>query len=126
MHISRMMALPLLGAALLLPACRRGDGNPSVAATAEPGPSVDVYAYSADRDGDWHTNYKNWAPTTVYESNGTYYPNNVNGSRQVQVYHSPSGYVMPPRDKDVGTTDKRLNTKNMPSDADYSRAKARP
>ena len=94
--------------------------------SAQLGPGIDVYGYSAARDGDWHANYRQWTPTDVYEVNGTYYPNKVSGARQVQVYHTSAGYIMPPRDTDLRSTDKRLNAKKLPNDADYGRARSRP
>lgn len=128
MRISTRMALPTLSGLMLigLAACGPGYGTTRVGMSAQLGPGINVYAYDAARDGDWHTSYRQWTPTTVYEANGTYYPNKVRGGRQVQVYHSQSGYMLPPRDQAVASTDKRLNRKKLPTDADYSRARPRP
>lgn len=97
-----------------------------MAVGADLGPGIDLYGYSATTDGDWHANYQQWTPTTVYESNGHYYPKNVNGARPVQVYQTKTGYITPPRDKEWASTDKRFDSKKIPTDADYSRARQRP
>ncbi len=126
MRILHKLAMPAAGALLVLAACAPGYGRTSVGVSAELGPGVDIYGYSAARYGDWRTNYHNWQPATVYESDGHYYPNRVRGARPVQVYHSQSGYFMPPQDQDWARTDKRFNRKKMPTDADYGRARHQP
>jgi hypothetical protein len=123
MGILHKLAMPAAGALLVLAACGPGYGGTSVGVSAQLGPGIDVYGYSAAQYGDWHTNYHNWQPATVYESNGSYYARKVKGARQVQVYHSQAGYFMPPQDKDWANTDKRFNSKKMPTAADYGRAR---
>ena len=125
MRMTKWMVLPAVGGAMLLAACT-GYGGGGVVVGAQLGPSIDLYGYSAERDGDWHAGYRQWSPTTVYEVNGQYYPNSVKGARQVQVYHTSTGYVLPPRDKDWAATEKRFDKKKVPTDVDYSRAHPRP
>jgi hypothetical protein len=126
MRSARGIVFPVLGSLMLLSACGPGYGGTGVAVTAQLGPGIDLYGYSADQYGDWHAGYRQWTPTVVYEVNGQYYPNNVRGGRQVQVYHSQSGYFLPPRDQEWARTDKRFNSKRLPTDADYGRARSRP
>ena len=45
------------------------------------GPDVGVSAYSQQRLGDWHANYRRWTPVTLYDVNGRYYRNSVEGAR---------------------------------------------
>ncbi|HEY4320982.1 MAG TPA: hypothetical protein VGM77_07330 [Gemmatimonadales bacterium] len=118
--------LPLLGSVVLMTACGPGYTSGGVVVGGQAGGGIDVFGYSSAYYGDWHTNYRQWTPTTVYESNGQYYPNKVRGGRQVQVYRTSKGYVMPPRDADLTHTDHRLKSKQMPNDADYSRARPHP
>lgn len=113
--------LPLAALLAAAPACSSGYVATGVSVGAY-GDALDVYGYSPGYWGDWHTNYRAWAPTTVYEVNGAYYSHNVKGARQVQVYHTDKGYVLPPRDHDW--TDKRFSSKRMPNDQDYSRARS--
>ena len=93
MRVAKWMTIPALGAALLLPACGPGYMSTGVGVEAQYGTGIDLYGYDAGRYGDWHANYRQWSPTTVYELNGTYYPKNVRGGRQVQVYHSQATAV---------------------------------
>jgi hypothetical protein len=125
MRISMKMAVPMLGSLVLLSACGPGYGT-TVGMGLQTSSSLSIYGYSADQYGDWHTGYRQWQPATVYEVNGQYYPNKVNGARQVQVYHSQTGYFMPPRDAEWAKTDKRFDQKKIPNDADYGRARPRP
>jgi hypothetical protein len=117
---------PALGAAALMSACGPGYMTTGVGVYAQPGVGLDLYGYDAGTYGDWHANYRSWTPATVYEMNGTYYPNNVRGARQVQVYHTQSGYVLPPRDADWAKTETRFDKKKIPTEADYGRARPRP
>jgi hypothetical protein len=126
MRVAKWMTIPALGAALLLPACGPGYMSTGVGVEAQYGTGIDLYGYDAGRYGDWHANYRQWSPTTVYELNGTYYPKNVRGGRQVQVYHSQAGYFLPPQDQAWASTDRRFNSKKMPTTADYGRARPRP
>jgi hypothetical protein len=126
MRLLRRNALPVLGSLMLLSACAPGYGRTGVVVNAQLGPGIDLYGYSAEQHGDWHANYRQWTPAVVYEVNGQYYPNNVRGARQVQVYRSQSGYFLPPRDQEWARTEKRFDAKKAPTDADYSRARPRP
>lgn len=126
MHASRRLALPAFASALLLSACWPGYRGTTLEITAQLGPGIEFYGYSPEQYGDWHANYRQWTPVVLYEVNGRYYPDNVRGARQVQVYHSQSGYFLPPRDQEWARTDKRFNSKKIPTDADYGRARSRP
>lgn len=126
MRGARQIAFLVLGSLVLASACGPGYRRTGVEVSAQLGPGIDLYSYSAQQHGDWHANYRQWSPTVVYEANGRYYPNNVRGARQVQVYHSQSGYFLPPQDQEWARTDKRFNSKRMPSAADYGRARPRP
>lgn len=99
---------------------------PVVAVNARLGGELGVLAYSAERAGDWRTNYKRWTPTTVYEFNGHYYQHSAPGARAVQIYRYRDEYFMPPRDHAWEGADKRYNYKREPSDADQSRGRGRP
>ncbi|MES1259037.1 MAG: hypothetical protein ABUL71_00480 [Gemmatimonadota bacterium] len=121
-----MLLIPMAGAALLTTACGSGYRRQGVVVTAEIGPGVDLYGYSMDRDGDWRIGYRSWTPVVVYELDGRYYPSNVRGARQVQVYRTRYGYVPPPRDQEWARTDRRFDRKKIPTDADYGRARPRP
>ena len=102
---------------------------PIMSASAQSGVSVDVKLgpartvapYSSEKFGDWHTNYKNWTPTTMYYTNGQYYDHKASGARTVVVYKKGSTYFMPPQDNDWVGKDKRYNYKNKPTDEDYHR-----
>jgi hypothetical protein len=126
MRVAKWMALPALSGLLMLSACGPGYVSTSVGVSAQMGPGINLYGYSADQYGDWHARYRDWTPTVVYESNGQYYPNNVRGARQVQVYRVNSEYVLPPRDQEWAKTEKRFNSKRIPTEADYGRARPRP
>ena len=95
---------------------RRRDERWSASASR---PGIEIYGYSARQYGDWRASYRQWTPVVVYEVNGQYYPTNVRGARQVQVYRSQGGYFLPPRDQDWARTDKRFKNKRRPTDADY-------
>ncbi|HEX3927379.1 MAG TPA: hypothetical protein VHW65_05230 [Gemmatimonadales bacterium] len=128
MRWSSLLALPLYAGLIAVSACGPGytNGGVDVGVGANLGPGVDVWSYSSDDFGDWHANYRSWAPTTVYELNGTYYNHNIHGSRAVQVYHNSTGYFMPPHDQSWAGTDKRFKTNRTPTEADYGRARPRP
>ena len=121
----RRIYIALVGLLLALGACGPAYTT-SVGGGMQTSASLDIYGYSADRYGDWHAGYRQWTPTTVYESNGQYYQNKVRGAREVQVYHSQSGYFMPPRDQEWSRTDTRFKAKKLPNDDDYGRARPRP
>jgi len=122
----KSLLIPMLGATMLVAACGPSYSRRGVVVTAEVGPGIDLYGYSVDRDGDWRTGYRGWTPVVVYEVDGRYYSTNVRGARQVQVYRTRSGYVLPPRDQEWVRTDKRFDRKKIPTDVDYGRARPRP
>jgi hypothetical protein len=126
MRISKWLVLPALGSLMAVSGCGPGYGRTSLVVSAQLGPGISLYGYSAERDGDWRASYRQWAPVTIYEVNGQYYPDNVRGARQVQVYRTQSGYVLPPRDQEWARTEKRFDRKKVPTDADYGRARPRP
>ena len=109
-----------------------GDYGRQVPYAAQPrvdvrlGSEIGVLSYSADRAGDWRTSDRRWTPTTVYEFNGRYYPNNAAGARPVSIYRYQNEYFMPPRDQAWVGSDKRFNYSNKPSDADQARARPHP
>jgi hypothetical protein len=80
-----------------------------------------VSAYSSERSGDWHANYKQWEPTTLYVNNGKYYDKQSKGSRAVVVYHKDNDYFLPPQDKKWVGADQRYNYKHKPTTEDYNR-----
>jgi hypothetical protein len=90
------------------------------------GSEIGVLGYSADRAGPWRKNYKRWTPTTVYEFNGHYYPNNAPGARAVQIYRYQDEYFLPPQDHDWVGFDKRYDYKHQPNDDDRNRGRAHP
>jgi len=126
MRIAKWSAVSIAAGFALATACAPGYRATRITASAQFGPGIDIYSYSAAQDGDWHANYRQWTPTTVYEVNGSYYPSQVRGGREVQVYRTSGGYMLPPRDKNVSRTDKRLDAKRLPNGSDYSRAHNRP
>ena len=115
-----------MGALALMTACAPSYRTNGASVGVQAGNGVDVYGYSPQAYGDWHTTYRQWTPTTVYEWNGRYYPTRIRGARQVQVYQTDRGYMMPPRDADFVRTDRRFNKKKLPTDDDYRRARPRP
>ena len=133
MRRSIASVLPTLGALLAISACSKSAPPPDAvvppAASPAPAPVADevpVYNYSAPDVGDWHATYQKWEPTVVFESGGHYYPHQVAGAREVQVYHYQDRYFMPPRDAGFAGTDHRLDPKRAPSNDDYGRARPRP
>jgi hypothetical protein len=90
------------------------------------GAEIGVFGYTPDRAGDWHRNYRNWTPTTVYEFNGRYYQHAAPGARAVQIYRYQNEYFLPPRDGEWVNRDKRFDYGHRPSDEDYKRAHERP
>ena len=102
------------------------DYTPAVRVDARLGAEIGVLGFSADRAGDWRRNYKRWTPTTVYELNGHYYPNDGNGARAVQIYRYRDEYFLPPQDKAWVGFDRRYDYQRQPSDEDRSRGRGRP
>ncbi len=119
------LAVASFSAVVLLSGCGPGYTTTRVGVTTQVGPGIDLYGYDATTYGDWRTGYRQWTPTVVYESNGQYYPTRIRGARQVQVYRTQSGYMLPPRDREWVKTDRRFKSKQMPNDADYGRARPR-
>ena len=97
--------------------------NEGVAYSPALGPGVELYGYPVDMSGDWHANYLRWTPAVVFEISGRYYPIRVRGARELQLFRSPSGYFLPPRDPEWLRVDRRFKLKNLPNDSDYGRAK---
>ncbi len=122
MRMAQWSAVTMVAGMMLVSACGPGYRTTRMSASAQLGPGIEIYSYSTSRDGDWHANYRQWSPATVYELNGSYYSDRVTGGREVQVYRTSGGYMLPPRDKDLRRTDRRLNGKRLPNNADYSRA----
>jgi hypothetical protein len=90
------------------------------------GDEIGVFAYSAERAGDWRTNYRRWTPVTAYEVNGHYYPNNVDGARPVSMYRYRNEYFLPPNDRAFAGHDRRFNYNHQPNDQDRGRVRDRP
>jgi hypothetical protein len=127
MRMPGWMVLSALSGVMLLPACGPGYGRGmTVGVQVQSRPGLEIYGYNARQYGDWRASYRQWTPVVVYESNGQYYPTNIRGARQVQVYRSQSGYFMPPRDQEWARTDRRFNNKRRPTDDDYGRARSHP
>jgi hypothetical protein len=99
---------------------------PPVPIRAQLGTEIGVFGYASDRAGDWHKNYRKWAPVTVYEFNGRYYQNNAAGTRAVQIYRYKDEYFLPPQDHDWVGADKRFDYQHQPNDADRKRVRERP
>ncbi len=114
------------GLALATAACGPGYRTTRISASAQLGPGIDIYSYSASQDGDWHANYRQWTPVTVYEMNGSYYPNQVKGGREVQVYRTSGGYMLPPQRPEHEPHRQAPERQELPNSADYSRAQNRP
>src|ERR1019366_8609071 len=85
MRISSLLLLTLLAGCM---ASTRGQQQSSVGVgiDIQLGPERSVNSYSADRHGDWRTNYQQWQPTTLYVINGKYYDKEAKGTRAVMVY----------------------------------------
>jgi len=90
------------------------------------GAEISMVAYSPDRAGNWRNNYRRWTPTVVYEVNGRYYPNSIQGARPVSVYRYRSEYFMPPQDQAWNGYDRRFNYQHQPNQDDQGRAHGRP
>jgi hypothetical protein len=99
---------------------------PAVVVNARLGPEIGVLGYSPERAGDWRTNSRRWTPVTVYESNGRYYPNNVEGTRAVAMYRYQNEYFLPPTDQEWVGSDRRFDYNHQPNDGDRGRVRARP
>ena len=80
-----------------------------------------VAAYNPSRQGDWHTAYTEWQPTTLYYYKGQYYDHSAKGARAVEVYRKNDEYFLPPHDKKWVGFDKRFDYKHRPNSGDYKR-----
>jgi hypothetical protein len=122
MRIAPLLTVPLLGALIALPARAPAQVNLTVSFGTRLGPEIGVFAYSTERQGDWRTNYRQWTPVTLYDVNGHYYRNSVQGSRPVSVYSYNNEYFLPPQDQAWNGADKRYNYQRQPIADDQNRA----
>jgi hypothetical protein len=123
MRISRMMAAPLAAVLMAVPAMASAQVNISVKFGTRLGPDVGVFAYTPERMGDWHANYRKWTPVTLYDVNGHYYRTQVEGARPVMVYTYNNQYFFPPTDHEWVGRDTRYNYKRAPVEVDIGRAR---
>ena len=110
-----MAAATIVAASLVLPAQAPAQVNLTVRFGTRLGPDIGVFAYSPERNGDWHANYRKWTPVTLYDVNGHYYRNSVSGSRAVAVYSYNDEYFLPPTDREWVGKDSRYNYNRQPS-----------
>jgi hypothetical protein len=82
------------------------------------GTEIELWNYSAERAGDWRTNYTRWTPVIVYEYRGQYYPHRIEGARAVAVYRYRYEYFLPPTDAAWVGADRRYDYAHRPSDDD--------
>jgi hypothetical protein len=123
MRITPFMALPLVGALIALPTRAPAQMNISVRFGTRLGPEIGVFAYNPEREGNWRDNYRRWTPVTLYDINGRYYGNSVQGARPVQVYTFNNEYFLPPQDQEWVNRDARYNYQRRPGEGDYGRAR---
>ena len=123
MRIATLLAIPLLGALIALPARAPAQINLSVMFGTRLGPEIGVSAYSRERHGDWRTSYRQWTPVTLYDVNGRYYRSSVKGSRAVAVYMQNGEYFLPPPDQAWVGFDSRYNYRRRPGAGDDGRAR---
>jgi hypothetical protein len=123
MRIVKLMALPLLAAMAVMPTRASAQVNLSVRFGTRLGPDIGVFAYSSERMGDWHQNYRKWTPVTLYDINGRYYRNSVSGSRAVAVYSYNGEYFLPPTDESWVGRDQRYNYSRRPGAEDARRVR---
>ena len=124
MKLSQLIAVPFVVALIASPTQASAQVNLSVRFGTRLGPDVGVFAYSQDRHGDWHNNYRRWTPVTLYDVNGRYYRNAVPGSRAVVVYSYEGEYFFPPTDEGWMNKDRRYNYERRPTDVDRGRVSA--
>ncbi|HEY4099635.1 MAG TPA: hypothetical protein VGM20_02035 [Gemmatimonadales bacterium] len=129
MRIRFLAALPLLGAIALMPSPSSAQvttpttttRRTTTTTTTQLGSPLTITTYSTGTQGDWHSNYMKWRPTTVYWYNNQYYPRSVRGGRAVEVYHSGTSYFLPPQDQAwTNHGDTRFNYKQVPTSDDYT------
>jgi hypothetical protein len=123
MKLSTLLAVPLLGALLALPAQAPAQLNVSVQFGTRLGPEIGVFAYSPERYGDWRRNFRRWTPVTLYDINGHYYRHAVRGARPVVVYSYNNEYFLPPQDDAWVRFDSRYNYGRRPMSDDMSRVR---
>jgi hypothetical protein len=123
MRLSKWLAAPLAAALLALPTQARAQLGLSVRFGTRLGPDIGVVAYSPEHHGDWHANYRKWTPVTLYDVNGHYYRNAVEGARPVVVYSYNGEYFFPPTDRTWVGFDRRYNYKRAPVEVDIGRAR---
>src|ERR1019366_3188412 len=123
MRIAKLMAATLIAASIVLPARAPAQVNLTVRFGTRLGPDVGVFAYSPERNGDWHDNYRKWTPVTLYDVNGRYYRNSVEGSRAVVVYSYNDEYFLPPTDAGWAGKDRRYDYNRRPNAEDARRVR---
>ena len=123
MRIATLLTVPLLAVLIGPPTTMSAQARISISFGTRLGPEVGVFAYSSERMGDWHKNYRQWAPVTLYDINGHYYRNNVRGARAVLVYTYHDEYFLPPQDREWNGADKRYNYRRQPTPVDYGRVR---
>jgi hypothetical protein len=123
MRIVKLLALPLFGALVALPARAPAQVSISVAFGTRLGPEIGVFAYSPERQGDWRANYRRWTPVTLYDINGRYYRNSVRGARPVVVYMYNDEYFLPPQEQGWNGFDNRYNYRRRPNGSDEGRTR---
>ena len=123
MRIANLLAVPLIVALIAIPSRAPAQVNLSVRFGTRLGPDIGVFAYSQERMGDWRANYRKWTPITLYDVNGHYYRNSVEGSRAVIVYSYNGEYFLPPTDGAWVGMDKRYNYSHQPIPVDAGRAR---
>lgn len=123
MRIATVITAGVLGALIALPATSPAQVNLSVRFGTRLGPEIGVFAYSRERQGDWRTNYRSWSPVTLYDINGHYYRNSVDGSRAVVVYSRDGEYFLPPPDREWVDFDRRYNYQRRPLPEDMDRVR---
>jgi hypothetical protein len=120
MRFTPFAPLLLVGALALTPR----PATAQISVSLHLGTPLVVTNYAPDAYGDWHTNYRNWRPVTVYSYNGQWYNHSVRGARPVVVYRSQNSYFLPPQDQDWNNKDRRYNYRRRPTSDDYSHAAA--
>ncbi len=123
MRITNLIGVSLVVALVAVPAGARAQVDISVKFGTRLGPDIGVFAYSPERHGDWHANYRKWTPITLYDVNGHYYRNSVVGARAVVVYSYNGEYFFPPTDREWVGRDKRYDYEHRPRDNDLARVR---
>jgi len=124
MRLARLLTLPLIVALVATPRLATSQVNINVRFGTRLGPEIGVFAYSQERLGDWHTNYRRWTPVTLYDINGRYYRASVPGARPVMMYTYNGEYFLPPQDAEWVNRDKRYNYGRRPTPVDDGRGRA--